>query len=206
MDELPSEDMDSKIALCLVGKPVTTNNFNPDAMKNVLKGAWKPQKGVVIRDIGICPWALDWHLLLLKEIKADEQHEEVQFNTIDIWVRMCKLPAEKRSKLCGIWLANKVGEFLEFDDFDISSLTKALRARKRLFLEEQKPSADVAPARKDTPQLIGPDKNAVIPNINPTFAMDLDSSAGPVRNTTPKESDVKKACKDTPKGLSLVTQ
>ena len=46
--------MDSQITLCLVGKPVTTNNFNLDAMKNILKGAWKPQKEVVIHDIGIC--------------------------------------------------------------------------------------------------------------------------------------------------------
>ena len=147
--------MDSQIALCLVGKLPTTNNFNLEAMKNVLKSTWKPHKGVVIQDIddnlfffqffnnddhlnvikGV-PWAFDGHLLLLQEIKGPEQPKVVQFKIIDIWVRMCELPAEKRNKSCGIWLANKLGEYLEFDDSDISGLTKTLRVRVRLDLHK----------------------------------------------------------------------
>lgn len=44
------DDRLEQIFLCLVGRLNTDENYNPTIMKTVMKNAWKPLKGVVIRD------------------------------------------------------------------------------------------------------------------------------------------------------------
>jgi len=49
-EETPTEKLE-EIQLCLWGKLLTNKQFNARAMKVVLKNIWRPEKGVVIKDL-----------------------------------------------------------------------------------------------------------------------------------------------------------
>lgn len=93
IDELPSEDMGAQVALSLIEKLFRDNQFNVEAMKNVLKATLKPRRGLIVREIeknlsssffseddrtyvlANGPWAFDWNLVLLRELLGHEQPE-----------------------------------------------------------------------------------------------------------------------------------
>ncbi|KAL2893167.1 Polypeptide N-acetylgalactosaminyltransferase 9 [Bienertia sinuspersici] len=151
MDEIPSDDMQVQIELCLVGKLFTNSAFNAEAMKTVLRAAWKPQKNMLIRELGKNlfifqffsgsdrrhvleggPWAFDGHLLLIRSLEGDEQPENIEFTYADFWVRIYNVPMEKRNKEGATWLGRSIGAFLEMDESDLSGWTKSLRIWVRL--------------------------------------------------------------------------
>ena len=97
-EEVPSEKA-KEIELSLIGKLLTTQNFNGNVMKTVLKNIWKPSKRMVAREMDENlflfqffskkdkdyvlkegPWAFDGHLLLLKEWTGLEQLSEIKFD------------------------------------------------------------------------------------------------------------------------------
>ncbi|KAJ8432394.1 hypothetical protein Cgig2_009996 [Carnegiea gigantea] len=92
MEGLPTEDMGAPVALSLVGKLLTNDLFNVDAMKNFLKGAWKPRKGLVVRKRGgggrnpICfsIFLINDHKFVLEDGSwgFDGRLEEVEFDTV----------------------------------------------------------------------------------------------------------------------------
>jgi len=49
-EETPAKKLE-EIKLCLWGKLMTNKQFNARAMKTILKNIWKPDKGVVIKDL-----------------------------------------------------------------------------------------------------------------------------------------------------------
>ncbi|KAJ8426113.1 hypothetical protein Cgig2_031780 [Carnegiea gigantea] len=86
-DDEPPKEWKEYIALCLLGKLLTSTNFNIGAMKSVFKSIWKPSKGVVIKEIeknvfafqffsrydkefvmNEGSWAFDGCILLLKQM------------------------------------------------------------------------------------------------------------------------------------------
>ncbi|KAJ8421863.1 hypothetical protein Cgig2_009348 [Carnegiea gigantea] len=95
-----SEERSAQIVLYLYGKLLTSKSFNPKAMKSILKNIWKPERGVVIRELdsnlfafqffstadkGFVlnegSWCFDGKILLLTEVTGLEQPLEIQFNT-----------------------------------------------------------------------------------------------------------------------------
>ncbi|KAL2892709.1 Chaperone SurA [Bienertia sinuspersici] len=152
MEEVQSEDMQPQIELCLVGKLVTISIFNVEAMKSVMKNAWKPQeKNFMVREMGknlfifhffaaadrkqvldSGPWAFDDHLMVLRPMEGDEQPENLEFSYADFWVRVYNMPMEKRSKEGAMWLGGSLGALLEYDDSDLSGWTKSMRIRVRI--------------------------------------------------------------------------
>lgn len=148
----------SQVGLALVGKLFTNSVFNIEAMKSVLRSSWKPLKGMVVREIDknlfvfqfFCPmdrakvidqspWSFDNHLLLLKEISGLEQPKDLDFNTVDFSIKVYNVPFVKRSKALAQAIGNKVGQFLDFDDSDISGWSKYMRIRVRLRVDKPLP-------------------------------------------------------------------
>ncbi|KAL2907049.1 Gag polyprotein [Bienertia sinuspersici] len=151
LDVLPDDEMQTQIELALVGKLFTNSSFNIEAMKNVLRASWKPIKGMTVREIdknlfvfqffnhldkekviNQSPWAFDNHLLLLREISGREQPKDLSFDSVDFWVRVYNVPFAKRSKSLASTIGNKMGNFLEYDDSDISGWSKFMRIRVRM--------------------------------------------------------------------------
>ena len=100
-EETPVEKLE-EIKLCLWGKLMTTKQFNARAMKMVLKNIWKPEKGVVIKDLDSNlfsfqffsqvdqdyvfyegPWSFDGSILLLKQVTGSEQIADITFDSLD---------------------------------------------------------------------------------------------------------------------------
>lgn len=151
LDEIPSEEMEVQVAHCLAGKLLTINTFNINAMKNVFRSAWKPQKELLIREVGknlfifqffsmevketvirMCLCSFDGHLLLIREIDGTEQPENLEFNYADFWVCLDNMPFKKRN-LQGITsICNRVGEVLEVDETDVSRWSRSIRVRIRI--------------------------------------------------------------------------
>ena len=49
-EEVPQEKVE-EIELSLLGKLLTTHNFNMRVMKMVFKSIWKPSKGMIVREM-----------------------------------------------------------------------------------------------------------------------------------------------------------
>uniref|UniRef100_A0A803LAB8 Reverse transcriptase zinc-binding domain-containing protein n=1 Tax=Chenopodium quinoa TaxID=63459 RepID=A0A803LAB8_CHEQI len=127
----------NQIALSLVGKLLTTKPFNVEAMKHTLTSVWKLQGNVIIKMVEMnlfvfqffneadkekvidgCPWFFDGKLLVLKEIKGEEQPSEVEFKFAPMWVRLLDVPFNKRNKKTMTEIGDFLGCFLEADDSD----------------------------------------------------------------------------------------
>lgn len=147
----PSNDENfskTKIALMMVGKLLTEIPFNFEAMKRTLRSVWRLKDEMAVRMINSnlfffqfssiadknrvlqgSPWFFDNQLLLLKEIKGDEQISEVCFNNSPCWIRVYDVPFAKRNKM----LANEIGEcmggLIEYDDSDPLGLDQFMRMK-----------------------------------------------------------------------------
>jgi len=90
-DDIEFDEKDNQIALCVYSKLLTEKSFNPRAMKTIFSNIWRPDKGIVIRDLDTNlfavqffsmadknmvlndgPWSFDGKLLLLQEVTGLE--------------------------------------------------------------------------------------------------------------------------------------
>ncbi|KAL2925745.1 Copper homeostasis protein cutC-like protein, partial [Bienertia sinuspersici] len=162
MDEVPDDDMAPQVELALVGKLFTNSSFNIEAMKSVLRSSWKPIKGLAVREIDHnlfifqffyasdrarvidqSPWSFDNHLLLLREISGIEQPRNFSFDTVDFWIRIYNVPFVKRSRALASLVGNKLGQFLDYDESNISGWSKYMRARVRFNVYKPLPRGTV---------------------------------------------------------------
>ncbi|KAJ8437736.1 hypothetical protein Cgig2_009451 [Carnegiea gigantea] len=75
------------------------------------------------------PWAFDGHVLLLREIDANEQPSKIKFSTVCFWLKIHDLPTNMRSRKFAEHLANKIGSFVDVDPADLLIPSKALKIR-----------------------------------------------------------------------------
>jgi len=114
-------------------------------MKLVFKNIWKPEKGVVIRDLksnffvfqffstadkmfllNEGPWSFDGKILLFKEVSGLEKPSEVTFTTARFWVKAYDLPAKKQTLACAQLIGSKMGTFVDCDELSLIGVDKCL--------------------------------------------------------------------------------
>jgi len=119
--------------------------FNSKATKAVFRNIWKPDKGVVIRDLdknlfpfqffstthkefvlNEGPWAFDGKILLLQEINGSEIPSKVEFKIGQFWVKAYDLPAKKQTMAFAQCLAKQLGSFVSCEDSTMFGVDKAL--------------------------------------------------------------------------------
>ncbi|KAJ8452207.1 hypothetical protein Cgig2_006012 [Carnegiea gigantea] len=114
-------------------------------MKTVLKNIWKPEKGVIIRDLDTNlfafqffssvdklfvlnegQWSFDEKILLLKEVTGFEKPFGVSFTTTRFWVKASDLPAKKQTIDCVQMIGNKIGSFVDCDETTMIGVDKSM--------------------------------------------------------------------------------
>ncbi|KAL8543582.1 hypothetical protein ACS0TY_004230 [Phlomoides rotata] len=119
---------------CLVGRFLTNQNINFNAMKNRLADIWKPVKGVTIKSIGQgrylfefyhkldvlrvmngLPWSFNNHPLLLHHVQRGEYALRVPLNSLHMWVQVFDIPHGFISKIFVRQIGNFLGFFVEYN-------------------------------------------------------------------------------------------
>lgn len=91
----------------LVGRFLTERPVNFEAMKNTMASLWRPEEGMLVRDLGnglyvfqfgaksemnrvidMSPWSYNNHALLLEVGKGDVDPSEIPLNHLHIWVQI----------------------------------------------------------------------------------------------------------------------
>lgn len=67
-----------------------------------------------------CPWTTEQSLLVYKKLEANEDPNQVQLNTIDIWVQVYDLPTGMVSEMILQSIGNHIGLFIKMDPSNIS--------------------------------------------------------------------------------------
>ncbi|KAL2904606.1 Gag polyprotein [Bienertia sinuspersici] len=144
------EDVNSnkKVELMMIGQIFTTRPFNIEAMKRMLRSIWRLKEGVAVRMVETnlfvfqfsslgdkefvingMPWFFDNQLLLLKEVRGDEQLSKVIFRQTSVWVRVYDLPFVKRNANFASCIGENMGGFVEVDESDPLGLDNFLRIK-----------------------------------------------------------------------------
>ena len=135
--EIDDGETDLKISLILVGKLFTNKPFNVEAMQKTIQSIWKIREKISVRTVDTnlfvfqfynasdkarvlegCPWWFDNQLLLLQEVRSDQQPSEVSFNCSPFWVRLLDVPFGKRTERMAQEIGEALGGFIEFDNSD----------------------------------------------------------------------------------------
>lgn len=150
------EDSKTQISLILMGKVLTNKPFNVEAMKRILTGLWRAKENIIIRMVEsnlfvfqfFCendkervmegsPWFFGKKLVVLKEIKGDEQPSEVVFTNTPFWVQLEDVPFNRRNMSVAYEVGEYMGGFLKYDDSD--PLGWEAEMRIKVMLEIDKP-------------------------------------------------------------------
>ncbi|KAL2920989.1 hypothetical protein RDABS01_012480 [Bienertia sinuspersici] len=142
------ETAKTKIDLMMVSKLLTDRPFNFEAMKRTLGAVWRLQNDMAVRMIESnlfifkfasiadkervvqrCPWFFDNQLLLMKEVKGEEQIAEIRFEKSPCWIRVYDVPFAKRNKRVAMEIGKFMGGLIEYDDKDPLSLKRYMRMK-----------------------------------------------------------------------------
>lgn len=155
-EDLNDKESKTQLALTLVEKLLTNKPYNVEAMEITLTGVWRARDNIAIRMIEsnlfefqfFCesvknrvldgsPWFFDQKLVVLNEIKGDEQPSEVRFTTTLFWIQLEDVPFNRRNAT----LAYDVGEYMGgYFDYDESEpLGWEAEMRIKVMLEIEKP-------------------------------------------------------------------
>lgn len=139
---------ETHFSLSLVGKLSTQKPFNVEAMKRTLLSIWRLRENVAIRMVttnlftfqffceddkdrvlGGCLWSFDSKILLLKEIKGEDQPSDVTFSHSPFWIQLEDVPFRKRNLSFAYDLVEKIGSFLDFDNSDPLGWSEFMRVK-----------------------------------------------------------------------------
>ncbi|XP_057770775.1 uncharacterized protein At4g02000-like [Salvia miltiorrhiza] len=139
-DDITGESSVS-VDLCLVGRFLTDQPINFNLMRSRLASIWRPGKGVFMKDIGQgrfifqffheldLLWVYDggsWSFgnfpLILHRLKKGEFSLAVPLDSLPFWVQIHDLPAGYLTEGVGKLLGNFIGDFLEYDSTNSSSV------------------------------------------------------------------------------------
>ncbi|XP_048502861.1 uncharacterized protein LOC125498653 [Beta vulgaris subsp. vulgaris] len=152
----------AKTSLMLVGKVLSERAVNLDALKRTMTQIWALHRNMVVRAIDSNTfifqffhwkdkekilmgrsWSFDQKLLVLDEIKGDEQPSQVRLDDSPFWVRIYNLPFNCRSESEVKAIALYLGTVLEvdLDEFGLNrfcrvkvvlNIFKPLRRKQRI--------------------------------------------------------------------------
>ncbi|CAN1835971.1 hypothetical protein LINPERHAP1_LOCUS34601 [Linum perenne] len=131
------------LSLFLVGSLLTDRAYNFNAMRLTMVNLWKPSRGITIEDRGeglilfrfyhpidlqsvmeLSPWTSDQSLLILHAMQPGEDSTTVSLHKAEFLVHICGLTAEFYSEVAGRAVDVFLGEFVQYDECNILSLTR----------------------------------------------------------------------------------
>ncbi|KAK2658544.1 hypothetical protein Ddye_005077 [Dipteronia dyeriana] len=134
LDEGMKASRERKLALCMVGKVLTTYVVNKDAFIRVFYSLWKVNDGFEIelaegntftfqffnmedrnRIINGGPWNFDRAMVFLEVMPLDGDIANLRFNKVEFWVQVHKIPPLCMSEEIGHFLGKMIGEVREVD-------------------------------------------------------------------------------------------
>ncbi|TXG72874.1 hypothetical protein EZV62_001453 [Acer yangbiense] len=123
---------EKRLALCLVGKVLTSKVVNKDAFRDVLKRIWRVNGGVEIEPIednifefqftnlearqrvfSGGPWRFDNAIILLEEPTRSGEIANMEFNRTEFWVQIHNLPLLCMSEGIGLFLGRMIGDMVQ---------------------------------------------------------------------------------------------
>lgn len=140
------------VQLYLVGRFITDRSIRTNVMKARMSEVWRPVRGVSIKEEspGIFlfqffhrldmekvlkggPWTFDNHILALESMQMGVPLQAISLSHVDFWVQCHNLPVGFMSELVGKHLANYIGEFVDYDPSNNTSVWRAyMRLRVRI--------------------------------------------------------------------------
>ncbi|VFQ63346.1 unnamed protein product [Cuscuta campestris] len=142
---------------CLVGRFLTERPVNFVAMKNTMASLWRPEEGMVVKEVGaglyifqfgalaemervmeMCPWSFNNQALLLERLGRSQDPSEVSLHHLYVWVRVYGLKRGFFSERVAQRLGNEIGQFVEADPKNFSNPWSSY-LRIRVKLDVQKP-------------------------------------------------------------------
>ncbi|KAL5864153.1 hypothetical protein ACOSQ3_001667 [Xanthoceras sorbifolium] len=123
-----------KLALCLVGKILTTKLINREAFRAVIPKIWRTTQTFIMENVKENvfvfqfqnqadkrrvlmggPWSFDKCLIVLEEPRGDGKFLEMGFNNVQFWVQLHNVPLVCMTKEIGWALGNKIGRVTDID-------------------------------------------------------------------------------------------
>ncbi|TXG73137.1 hypothetical protein EZV62_001716 [Acer yangbiense] len=134
LDNNLKEKGERVLALCLVGKVLTTKVVNKEAFINVMNSIWRVREGVEIEALegnvfafhfkntadkklvqSGGPWTFDRAITALEEPTGTGDIEHMKFNSVEIWVQIHNLPLLCMTEDTCIFLGTMIGEVKDVD-------------------------------------------------------------------------------------------
>ncbi|KAL5783297.1 hypothetical protein ACOSP7_008326 [Xanthoceras sorbifolium] len=123
-----------KLALCLVGKILTTKLINREAFRAIIPKIWRTTQTFIMENVKENvfvfqfqnqadkrrvltggPWSFDKCLIVLEEPLGDGKFLEMGFNNVPFWVQLHNVPLVCMTKEIGWALGNKIGQVTDID-------------------------------------------------------------------------------------------
>ncbi|CAN1743137.1 hypothetical protein LINPERHAP1_LOCUS1688 [Linum perenne] len=136
---------------------MTNKSFNFPALESRLAELWQPGRGVTIEDLGgnlllfrfyheidlrrmmeLGPWHFDANLIVMKELKPNDNPRTVDLYEADFWVQVHNLPPGFFSVTVGTALGNFIGTLVEYDESNLLPFDREFM-RLRVRLDVRKP-------------------------------------------------------------------
>lgn len=152
-----SDVIEAKHSHVLVGKFLTEKNINFSAMQNVMASLWRPNEGMEVYDLGGFgysfvfyhkmdlqkvldggPWSFEQAMLVLYQLKAEEDPNTVQLNEFEIWVQVYDLPRGFISENILKTVGASIGRYVKSDPKNFDGLWKSF-VRIRVAMNVDKP-------------------------------------------------------------------
>ncbi|KAL0434671.1 UNVERIFIED_CONTAM: hypothetical protein Sradi_0175000 [Sesamum radiatum] len=118
----------------LVGRVLTSKIYRTEFLQSTIRAAMNPVKGMDVTDIGggrillrfnheidrnraleASPWSIDKNILILNEVKGDENPHMVDLNWCAFFVHVHGLPIKRMTKTISVICGNRIGQFLDSD-------------------------------------------------------------------------------------------
>jgi hypothetical protein len=134
-------DNNHDVNLCLVGRFVHDRPIKFNNMKVRMADVWRPVKSMVVKEAspGLYlfkffhhmdveevlkggPWTFDNFTLIIERLKVGIALHDIQLFHVNFWVQIHNVPIGMMLEKVGKGLANYIGEFLEYDKNNNTSL------------------------------------------------------------------------------------
>lgn len=142
---------------CLVGRVLTRKQVHLESFERTMVSAWGLVKGITIQKMGEdrfvirfehvaekkrimwrSPWAFDRNLVILREIKNNEDPMEVNLNLCDFYIQVSGLPTINVTRAFAKAVGDAIGIFVDVDEED-SQRILATSMRLRVCIDVNKP-------------------------------------------------------------------
>ncbi|KAL2892387.1 Lysine--tRNA ligase [Bienertia sinuspersici] len=124
------DNINTKIALSLVGRVLTLRSYNFVAMKNTMNQVWSLSQKAIFRAVDSNlfdrekvlngrPWCFDQNLIIIQEMDGSMQPSEVDLDASPSWIRLYNMPFKRRNKEDIHTVASRISEVLEIKEDEI---------------------------------------------------------------------------------------